>query len=243
MDNWELLLKKAEEYGIILTDKQLGQFKDYWEFLNEYNQHTNLVSNSTQDVVVAKHFIDSLAIGLIKDNIGWNEPKTLIDIGIGGGFPGVPIIIANPEWKLCAVDSVCKKTKFIELLAEKLGIQDRIEVINGRAEELARQEDKREKFDLAVARAVSHLSVLSEYCLPFLKKNGYFVAYKAKDVDTEINQSKKALNILGGEITNVTSYDSPDKEDVERNMILVKKLKPTPPAYPRKAGTPKKNPL
>lgn len=241
--NWELLQEKAAKFNLDLNEEQLNQFKEYWRFLDEYNKHTNLVSNTDQDIVIRKHFIDSISIGLIKDQIGWDENKTVIDIGIGGGFPGVPIIIVNPNWSLTAVDSVGKKTKFIELLAEKLGLIDRIKVINARAEDLVREKDKREKFDIVVARAVSQLNTLSEYCLPFVRQDGFFVAYKAKDIETELNQAQKAFTVLGGEATNVTPYDLPDEASVERNLILIKKIKPTPPNYPRKAGIPKKNPL
>ncbi|EKE02364.1 MAG: Ribosomal RNA small subunit methyltransferase G [uncultured bacterium] len=241
--NWELLQEKAENFNLNLNDDQINQFKEYWRLLDEYNKHTNLVSNTDQDIAIRKHFIDSISIGLIKDQIGWDETKTVIDIGIGGGFPGVPIIIVNPNWSLTAVDSIGKKTKFIELLAERLGLIDRIKVINARAEDLVREKDKRENFDIVVARAVSQLNILSEYCLPFVKQEGFFIAYKARGIEIELNQAQKAFAALGGEVTNITRYDLPDEESVERNLIIIRKIKPTPPNYPRKAGIPKKNPL
>lgn len=235
---WELLIQKAEEFNISITLDQLEQFKKYWTFLDEYNKHTNLVSNTELQTVIYKHFIDSLSIGILKDRINWKSDNNLIDIGIGGGFPGIPIIIVNPEWRLCAVDSTGKKTKFVELLTRELGINDRVEVITSRVEEIS---DKREKFDLATARAVSQLNILSEYCLPFLKKGGYFIAYKAKGVHEEVTQAEKALSILGGEVETIAPYALP--EDNERNLILIKKIKPTPQKYPRRTGIPQKQPL
>jgi 16S rRNA (guanine527-N7)-methyltransferase len=241
--NWQLLAESAAKFNISLSQEQLDLFKEYWLFLDEYNSHTNLVSSTDQKTVIEKHFIDSLAIGLYKDTIGWDTEKRIIDIGIGGGFPGIPILMANPKWKLCAVDSVGKKTKFIELLAQKLGISDRVEVRNERAEILARDKDLRESFDLVASRAVGQLPILLEYCQPFIKEGGYFMAYKAKDIETEINQSKKALSILGGDVCNIISYSITEGEPVERNLVLIKKVGPTPDKYPRKEGVPKKNPL
>ena len=233
-----ILQKRAQDFNINLNPEQLELFKKYWLFLSEYNEHTNLVASADLETVIFKHFVDSLAIGLCKDLIEQDKANKIIDIGIGGGFPGVPIVIAYPEWKLCAVDSVGKKTKFIELLAQELNITDRVEIYTKRAEDIL---DKREKFDIAVSRAVSQLNTLSEYCLPFVKVGGYFVAYKAKGIETELEQAQKAVSILGGEVEKVISYNLND--DIERNLILIKKIKPTHPKYPRKAGIAKKQPL
>lgn len=241
--DWDLLISKAQEFGIVLSEKQVEQFKVYWQFLYEYNQHTNLVSKADMEIVIPKHFVDSLAIGLLKDTLGWDEKKSIIDIGIGGGFPSIPILIANPAWTLCAVDSVGKKTKFISLLAQELGISDRVEVINDRAEELAHLEQKRENFDIVVSRAVGQLSTLAEYCIPFVKKGGYFIAYKSKNYSEELEQAKKALHILGGELDSISEYNIPDVDMAERNLICTKKMKSTSVKYPRRAGFPKKSPL
>ncbi|MEI8390546.1 MAG: 16S rRNA (guanine(527)-N(7))-methyltransferase RsmG [bacterium] len=237
-DNWEIFIKKAEEFNINLTDKQVNQFKKYWQFLYEYNKHTNLVSSAEADIVVLKHFADSLSIGLLENELNLNSPKSVIDIGIGGGFPGVPIIITYPQLKLCAVDSVGKKTEFISQLSQELGFNDRIEIINSRAEELSSSNDS--LFDIAVSRAVSKLNVLLEYTLPFIKVGGYFIAYKAKTFQEEIIEAKQALAILGGEVIKTVNYTLSNEE---RNLILVKKIKPTPEKYPRRTGTPGKNPL
>ena len=243
MDNWNLLKQKAEEFNIELTDKQLEQFREYSKFLYAYNSHTNLVSDAEETTVVRKHFIDSLAIGLYKDFLGWNSKKSLIDIGIGGGFPGVPIIIANSEWTLCAVDSVGKKTKFIELLSKEIGLEERIKIINARSEDLAVNAEYREKFDCAAARAVSRMNTLLEYTVPFIKKDGHFIAYKAKDIDSELKHAANALTIFGCKVKQISSYNLPEDESIERKLILIEKQKITPSKYPRKSGIPKKSPL
>lgn len=242
-NNWNLLLEKAREFNISLNNEQLNLFKLYWQILDKYNSHTNIVSSSDQKTVIKKHFIDSLSIGLVSDDINPNKSVNLIDIGTGGGFPGIPILIANPAWKLCAVDSVGKKTKFIEILVKELGIQDRVEIVTARAEDIAHNQTKREKFDLAVSRAVSQLNILSEFCLPLVKKGGFFAAYKAKNTETEINEAQKALLILGGKVKKIVNYTLPEDEFPERNLILIEKTDNTPLKYPRKAGMPKKLPL
>jgi 16S rRNA (guanine527-N7)-methyltransferase len=257
-ENWEILIKKAEEFNISLNPSQVEQFKEYWQFLYEYNKHTNLVSSAELDVVVLKHFADSLSIGLLNNYLDLNTQKTLLDIGIGGGFPGVPIIIAYPQLKLCAVDSVGKKTEFISKLSQEIKLNNRIEIINSRVEEFAdgvaknaggvaenapRMEQKtgrKNGFDLSVSRAVSRLNVLLEYTLPFVKVGGFFVAYKAKTFKEEIEEAKHALSVLGGEVIKIADYTLSDET---RNLILVKKTKPTPEKYPRKTGIPLKKPL
>jgi len=241
--NWNLLTEAAKSFNINLTIQQLEQFKTYWQFLDEYNQHTNIVSCSEQKTVIVKHFIDSISFNLLKGDQDFNAELRVIDIGSGGGFPGVPLMIANPNWKLCAVDSVGKKTKFIELLVKELGLIDRVEILTARAEDIGQNKDYREKFDIAVSRAVSQLSTLGEYCIPFVKKGGIFVAYKAKEVQEELVQANKAILTFGGELKEVISYLLPEDEPIQRSLVVIKKIKHTPPAYPRKAGTPKKSPI
>jgi len=248
--NWKSFIKKAGEFNINLTDNQIKQFQDYWQFLYEYNKHTNLVSSAELDIVLSKHFSDSLSFGLLEKELNLSTPKTVLDIGIGGGFPGFPIIIAYPHLKLCAVDSVGKKTEFLSQLSEIIGVKDRIEIINSRAEELIKRIDCHVEakasprndnlFDIGVSRAVSRLNILLEYTLPFIKVGGFFIAYKAKTSQEEIEEAKKALNILGGEVIKTVDYTLLDET---RNLILVKKIKPTPEKYPRRTGIPNKNPL
>jgi 16S rRNA (guanine527-N7)-methyltransferase len=235
----EILINKAKEFNLSLSEQQIEQFEKYQEFLFEYNSHTNLVSSAEPELVALKHFADSISINLLADKLDLNSEKTLLDIGIGGGFPGVPIIIAYPKLKLCAVDSVGKKTEFIRQLAEHLEISDRVEVKNIRAEEL----DQRESFDIAASRAVDRLNVLLEYTLPYLKVGGYFIAYKAKTYKEEIAEAKTALNILGGQVIDIVHYTLFEEENLQRNLILIKKIKPTPEKYPRKTGIPHKKPL
>lgn len=238
--NWEIFINKAKEFNLNLTDNQIEQFKKYWEFLYEYNKHTNLVSSAEPDVVLLKHFADSLSFGILAKDICLNSEKTLLDIGIGGGFPGVPIIIAYPQLKLCAVDSVGKKTEFISKLSQEIGISDRITVLNSRAEDLIKDPLMQSSFDISVSRAVSKLNVILEYTLPFVKVGGYFAAYKAKTFQEEIDEAKNALSVLGGEVVKIADYTLSDEE---RKIILIKKIKPTPEKYPRKTGIPKKTPL
>jgi len=236
----ENFIKKSSEFNVILDEKQVKSFIKYHEFLEEFNSHTNLVSCAEAETFFSKHFADSLSFGLIKKYTDLNSEKTLIDIGIGGGFPGIPIVIAFPQIKLCAMDSVRKKTDFLAQLSEVLEIQDRVETLNTRAEDAIKLPQKREGFDIATARAVSKLNVILEYTMPFLKTGGIFVAYKSKTADTEIKEAQNALKILGGEVIEKIDYSLSGEE---RNLILIKKTSPTPDKYPRKTGTPLKNPL
>ncbi len=242
--NWQFLINKAIEYNIKLTEKQVRQFQKYWQFLYDYNLHTNLVSSAELDIVVSKHFADSISIALLQDYLNLNSVKTFIDVGTGGGFPGIPIIITYPKLKLCAIDSTGKKTKFLSYLVGKIGVTDRVEIINSRAEEFIKESGRRENFDFCVARAVSKLNILIEYTLPFVKVGGYFVAYKAKIFQEEIEEAKNALSILGGEVVKTVGYNiSNDMNSEERNLILIKKINHTPEKYPRNTGIPLKNPL
>jgi len=217
------------------------KFDLYLKILEEYNQKVNLVSSTEAETVVSKHFMDSLAISRLSDIIDFNASLSVIDVGIGGGFPGMPIIIEYPNLRLCAVDSVGKKLQFIKILSEELKLSDRVEIVNARAEDLARNPDKREKFDLAVIRAVAKMNVISEYCLPFVKVGGYFVAYKAKNIEQELQEAEQAISILGGEVVKTVPYTL--SGDEKRNLVVIKKVKPTPAKYPRKAGVPSKQPL
>jgi 16S rRNA (guanine527-N7)-methyltransferase len=237
----ELLRQKALEFKIELDEGQVEKFRRYLGLLQEYNRHTNLVSSAETETLISKHFLDSLAMGLLSGEIDFNRELNLIDIGIGGGFPGIPLLIAYPHWKLCAVDSVSKKLKFIEILCKKLGISDRIEIVSARAEGLAHMPGKREAFDLAVTRAVARMNVICEYCLPFVRPGGYFVAYKAKTASEELEDARSAIHILGGNYIKTVQYTLSGKE--ERNLVLIKKISPTPQKYPRKPGMPAKKPL
>jgi 16S rRNA (guanine527-N7)-methyltransferase len=241
MLDFNALRERAKDFNITLNDAQIQNFRDYAALLAEYNVHTNLVASADIPTVIAKHFLDSLSLGLFAGEIDFNGKLNIIDIGAGGGFPGVPLIIAFPGWKLCSVDSINKKMGFIRLLADKLGITDRVEALTKRAEELAKTPEKREKFDIVIARAVGRLNLLAEYCLPFVREGGYFVAYKAKLAEEELAEAGNALSILGGKHIETRNYVLPGGE--ERSLVLIRKIASTSDRYPRNTGIPAKRPL
>ena len=230
--------QELETLGIRLTDVQKRQFDRYYELLIEWNRVMNLTGITEYDEVNLKHFTDSLTIVRIKD---MENVSTLIDVGTGAGFPGIPIKIAFPYIKVTLLDSLNKRIKFLNQVVEELDLED-VVTLHGRAEDYAKQEEYREQFDLCASRAVANLSTLSEYCLPFIKKGGCFVSYKSADSDEEIQQSEKALDILGGKIEKVDKFVLPGS-DMGRALVLIEKVKNTPRKYPRKAGVPSKEPL
>ena len=230
--------QELETLGIQLTDVQKKQFDRYFELLIEWNRVMNLTGITEYDEVNLKHFTDSLTIVRIKD---MENVSTLIDVGTGAGFPGIPIKIAFPYIKVTLLDSLNKRIKFLNQVVEELDLED-VVTLHGRAEDYAKKEEYREQFDLCASRAVANLSTLSEYCLPFIKKGGCFVSYKSADSDEEIQQSEKALDILGGKIEKVDKFVLPGS-DMGRALVMIEKVKNTPRKYPRKAGVPSKEPL
>lgn len=214
------------------TEKKLDLFKD---ILKEYNEKFNLTSITDDDGIYEKHFADSL-----KGEEFFSLGANVLEVGSGGGFPSVPLKIARPDLKFTLTEATEKKCVYLKIVGEKLGF-DNFTVINGRAEELGKEEKYREKYDIVTARAVARLNVLSEYCLPFVKKGGYFVAYKG-DAEEEIKEALSAIGILGGEIANVKKFVLSEKSGT-RNIVVIKKIKNTPSEYPRKNGAIKKNPL
>lgn len=230
--------QELETLGIRLTDVQKRQFDRYYELLIEWNRVMNLTGITEYDEVNLKHFTDSLTIVRIKD---MENVSTLIDVGTGAGFPGIPIKIAFPYIKVTLLDSLNKRIKFLNQVVEELDLED-VVTLHGRAEDYAKKEEYREHFDLCASRAVANLSTLSEYCLPFIKKGGCFVSYKSADSDEEIQQSEKALDILGGKIEKVDKFVLPGS-DMGRALVMIEKVKNTPRKYPRKAGVPSKEPL
>lgn len=230
--------QELETLGIRLTDVQKRQFDRYYELLIEWNRVMNLTGITEYDEVNLKHFTDSLTIVRIKD---MENVSTLIDVGTGAGFPGIPIKIAFPHIKVTLLDSLNKRIKFLNQVVEELDLED-VVTLHGRAEDYAKKEEYREQFDLCASRAVANLSTLSEYCLPFIKKGGCFVSYKSADSDEEIQQSEKALDILGGKIEKVDKFVLPGS-DMGRALVMIEKVKNTPRKYPRKAGVPSKEPL
>jgi len=234
----KLLLEKIEDLSILLNDKQVEQFIKFYELLVEWNKVMNLTGITEYNEVVEKHFVDSLSI--VK-TVDINKVESVIDIGTGAGFPGIPLKIAFPHLKITLLDSLNKRIKFLNTVIEELGLED-IHTIHGRAEDFAKQEAYREKYDLCVSRAVANLSTLSEYCLPYVKVNGIFVPYKSGDIEEELNNSKKAVQILGGKIEDTFKFELPGT-DIGRSFIKIKKIKNTGKKFPRKAGLPSKEPL
>lgn len=248
--------KMLEEFSVKLDSSQLEAFDKYYELLVEWNSFMNLTGITEYDEVILKHFVDSLAINKAIDMSG---KLSIIDVGTGAGFPGLPIKLAFPQHKVTLLDSLNKRIKFlnevvdntldfnlksnsnVDNLKVKSNSND-IETIHGRAEEYAVKADYRAQYDVAVSRAVANLSTLSEYCVPFVKVGGVFVAYKSGDYKEELDNAAKALKILGAEVEKVVDFTLPDS-DMKRSLIVIKKIADTPKKYPRKAGLPSKEPL
>ena len=210
------------------------QLVKYMEGVLEWNQKVNLTAITNRKEFILKHFIDSL---LCAETLAFTEASSICDVGTGGGFPGVPLAICFPDKQFTLMDSLEKRLRIVRQLCEEIGIEN-VQVVHGRAEELARQKQYREQFDLCVSRAVANMRVLSEYCLPFVKRGGCFIAYKGPDCEKEIEDAEKAIQLLGGDRPEIRSLTH-----LEHKLVLVKKTAQTPAAYPRKAGTPAKKPL
>lgn len=236
--NSDLFDTEMEKLGISLSDMQKEQFARYYELLTEWNKVMNLTGITEYEEVIIKHFADSLALVRICDikNI-----STVIDVGTGAGFPGIPMKIAFPHLDIVLLDSLNKRLKFLDTVIGELGLEA-VRTLHGRAEDHARKKEYRENFDLCVSRAVANLSVLSEYCIPFVKKGGSFISYKSGSASQETEQAKKAVYLLGGKITEIDSFSLPGT-DIKRSLICITKVNNTPGQYPRKAGTPSKEPL
>lgn len=228
----------AAKMGIELSDLQLEQFDTYYEMLVEKNKVMNLTAITELEEVVQKHFLDSISLIKVEK---LNQDISIIDLGTGAGFPGIPLKIAFPELEICLADSLNKRVLFLNEVIEELELK-KISAVHGRAEELARQKEYREQFDLCVSRAVANLSTLSEYCLPFVKVGGKFISYKANEVEEETKQAERALEVLGGACVDIQKFQLPDSE-MNRAFVIIEKKKKTPATYPRKAGTPSKKPL
>ena len=233
--------KDLEELNIILTDSQIEKFLIYYEMLVEKNKVMNLTAITEFDEVMKKHFIDSLSLVKACELNGNESDISLIDIGTGAGFPGIPLKIAFPDLKITLLDSLNKRVDFLKEVINALNLYD-IEVIHGRAEDYAKPDQLREKFDLCVSRAVANLSVLSEYCLPYVKVGGRFISYKSEKVSEEIKDAEYAIQVLGGEVESHITFRLPDS-DLSRNLCVIRKCSLTPSKYPRKSGTVSKKPL
>ena len=228
----------CQEMCIVLDGEQRQQFVDFYEYLVEKNKVMNLTGITEFQEVLVKHFLDSLACVKAVDI---KKVKRMMDVGTGAGFPGVPLKIAFPHLEACLLDSLKKRVNFLEETFDLLKLTD-ITAVHGRAEEYAKNKAYRESFDLCVSRAVSNLATLSEYCLPYVKVGGSFISYKSGTVQEEAEQAEKAVKILGGKIRDVVYFSLPDSE-IQRSLVVIEKVKSTPGKYPRKAGTPLKEPL
>lgn len=224
--------------GISYDETMLNKFRLYMEGILKWNESVNITSIKEEDEFVTRHYVDSLLCAPSKE---FRRAKRVIDVGTGGGFPGVPLALIAPEKEFVLMDSLNKRVKIITELCENLEIKN-VTAIHDRAEDLARDKGHREAYDLCLSRAVANLATLSEYCLPFLKIGGYFLSYKSLDIGIEMKQAKKAIHILGGNMDREEVADL-DGFDLRHKIIFIKKIKRTPAKFPRKAGTPSKDPL
>ena len=235
----EQLKKEALDMGVELDANQIKQFYDYFELLIHWNTMINLTAITEQKEVITKHFADSLALVKAVPDLA-DRDYTLIDVGTGAGFPGIPLKIAFPNLKVTLLDSLNKRINFLHEVIQALDL-DEIKAIHGRAEDAAHDNVSRETFDVCVSRAVANLSTLSEYCLPFVKVGGWFIPYKSGKLEEEMKTGNGAVRKLGGELENIISFQLANKD--ERNIVRIHKIEKTGKKYPRKAGTPSKEPL
>ncbi|AVR01016.1 16S rRNA (guanine(527)-N(7))-methyltransferase RsmG [Oceanobacillus sp. M65] len=236
--NPEEFAAALKEKGIELTAYQLEQFATYFQTLTEWNEKINLTALTAEEDVYLKHFYDSISAAFHFDFIG---PLHICDIGAGAGFPSIPLKICFPELKVTIVDSLQKRIGFLNHLAAQLGLSD-VAFYHDRAETFGKNNNFRESFDIVTARAVARMSVLSELCLPLVKKGGVFIAMKGAQVKEELSTSKAAVELLGGKTADTFSFTLP-KEDSERSIVVIDKVRKTPKKYPRKPGTPNKEPI
>lgn len=223
-----MLKEGARLYGIELSDTQVEQFMIYKNLLQEWNEKINLTAITDDEGIIKKHFIDSMAIlksGVIKDN------DSVIDVGTGAGFPGIPLKIIKPDIKLTLLDSLNKRIKFLETVCKEAGLEG-VKCVHMRAEDGGRDKTLREKYDISTARAVANMRTLSEYCMPFVKVNGHFVALKGPSGYDELEEARNAIGTLGGKPLDIIETEIPG-EDIKHNLIVVKKHKETEKRFPR----------
>ncbi|QZY55060.1 16S rRNA (guanine(527)-N(7))-methyltransferase RsmG [Crassaminicella profunda] len=238
MNSTDVLQQGSKDLGLTLNLDQMNQFLKYKDLLIEWNEKINLTAITDEREVMIKHFLDSLCcmtLPYIKEN------AKVIDVGTGAGFPGIPINIYYPNVALTLLDSLNKRIKFLQDVCENIGLKD-VDFQHGRAEDFGKNKDFREKYDIAVARAVAQLNILCEYCLPLVKVGGYFICQKGPNIDEEMKTAKKAIELLGGRFVEKKDIKLPFS-DITHNIVVIEKIKKTPTKYPRKAGTPTRKPL
>lgn len=228
--------KYLEKMQIKFSEEQYNQFYKYMNLLMEWNKKINLTAIIEPKEIILKHFVDSLTISKYIE-----ENKKVADVGTGAGFPGIPLKIYRKDLKITLIDSLNKRLNFLNEVISELELKE-ITTVHGRAEELGQNKEYREKFDIVTSRAVANLSTLSEYLIPFIKKDGKCIYMKTLELDEELEKAKKAINILGGKIIKTDKFYLPESE-IGRSIVVVEKEKQTPIKYPRKPGTPSKEPL
>lgn len=230
------IIEYMEELEIKLSTEQAEMFFKYMNLLLEWNEKINLTAITDEEEVIIKHFVDSITISKYIPT-----GTSLIDVGTGAGFPGIPLGIIRNDLEIVLLDSLQKRINFLEVVIRELGLEN-IKTVHARAEEFGKNNKYREKFDVATSRAVANLSTLSEYLLPLVKVGGVVICMKGCAIEEELNNSKKAINVLGGKVTRVFEFNLP-KTDIKRNIVLIDKVSKTPAKYPRKPGTPSKEPI
>lgn len=238
MSAYDLMIQYADKFKINIDEEKLDKFKKYTALIKEWNEKINLTAITDEDDIIRKHFIDSISV--LESNVIKNGMK-IIDIGTGAGFPGIPLKIVLPDSNILLVDSLNKRVNFLNEVIRMLELHG-IEAIHARAEEAAKKPEYRENFNIVVSRAVANMSVLSEYCIPFAKIGGYFIAMKGPSSENEIEESKHAISILGGKIKNVVETRML-QSDMNHRLVIVEKVKSTMNKYPRNYGQIEKKPL
>lgn len=234
----QILKSGFEELTLDYTDEIEKKFNIYKDLLLDWNKKINITRIENDEEIYIKHYLDSV---ILLNNSNKNEEKKIIDVGTGGGFPGLPLKIVNDNFKLTLLDSLRKRIDFLQLVVDELKLKD-VELIHGRAEDFGQDNKYREKYDICVSRAVAPLNILSELCIPFVKLGGYFAAYKSENISEEIAESKNAIEKLGGKIIEEKLIKIPNS-DITRKIVVIEKIRKTDSIYPRKAGTPEKKPL